>query len=71
MFKDIRVNLFKKVGVVATGLTVGASAFAAAPDTTAVVASITDGSTAAAVVGLAMLAAIAAIKGLKLIRRAL
>lgn len=62
--------MLKKIGAVLVGVAASGSVFAAAPDTTAVVTSITDGATAAGVVGLAMLAAIGAVKGLKLIRRA-
>lgn len=62
--------MIKKIAGVLVGVAVTGSAFAAAPDVSAVTDSITDGATAAGVVGIAMLAAIGAVKGLKLIRRA-
>jgi hypothetical protein len=70
MFKKAKQVVVKAVAFVGIAVIGTGTAMAAAPDTAAVVASITDGSTAAAVVGLAMLAAIGAVKGLKLIRRA-
>lgn len=57
-------------GIGAALATVGGSAMAVAPDTTAVLASITDGQTAAVAVALAFAVAVWAIRGVKMIRRA-
>ena len=64
-------NIGRKLGAVgALSLAGVGSAFAVAPDTTAILASITDGQTAAIAVALAFGVAVWAVRGVKMIRRA-
>lgn len=63
-------KFYRVATVGAASLAVTGSAFAAAPDTTAILAAITEGQTAAVVVALAFAVAVWAIRGVKMIRRA-
>lgn len=62
------MNKFQKMGALALALS-PLSAFAAAPDTTAIKAAITDGQTASIEVALAFAVAVLALKAIKLLKR--
>ena len=60
----------RKFLVLAGSLVASGSALAAAPDTTAITAAITDGQTAAVAVAIAFGVAVWAVRAVKMIRRA-
>jgi hypothetical protein len=63
------MNSMKKLGAGLSLALMGGSAFAAAPDTTAITTAISDGQTAAITVALAFAVAVLAVRAVKLVRR--